>query len=40
MRKLHGIEANRKALEAMTQFGVDQKMVPRRFAVEELFEVR
>ena len=35
-----GIEANRKALEAMTQFGVDQKMVPRRFAVEELFEVR
>lgn len=35
-----GIEANRKALEAMTQFGVDQKMVPRRFTVEELFEVR
>jgi 4,5-dihydroxyphthalate decarboxylase len=35
-----GIEANRKALEAMTQFGVDQHMVPRRFTVEELFEVR
>jgi 4,5-dihydroxyphthalate decarboxylase len=34
-----GIEANRKALEAMTQFGVDQHMVPRRFSVEELFEV-
>jgi 4,5-dihydroxyphthalate decarboxylase len=35
-----GIDANRKALEAMTQFGVDQHMVPRRFTVEELFEVR
>ncbi len=32
-----GIEKNRKALEAMTQFAVDQKMVPRKFAVEELF---
>jgi 4,5-dihydroxyphthalate decarboxylase len=32
-----GIEPNRKALEAMTQFAVDQKMVPRRFSVEELF---
>src|SRR5262245_13329208 len=35
-----GIEPNRKALEAITQFGVDQHMVPRRFTVEELFEVR
>ena len=32
-----GIEPNRKALEAITQFAVDQKMVPRRFSVEELF---
>ena len=30
---------NRKALEAMTQFAVDQKMVPRRYATEELFTV-
>lgn len=34
-----GIEANRKALEAITQFAVEQKMVPRKFAVEELFTV-
>jgi 4,5-dihydroxyphthalate decarboxylase len=34
-----GIDANRKALEAMTQFAVDQRMVPRRFTVEELFTV-
>ncbi|MSP44728.1 MAG: ABC transporter substrate-binding protein [Xanthobacteraceae bacterium] len=32
-----GIEKNRKALEAITQFAFDQKMVPRRYAVEELF---
>jgi 4,5-dihydroxyphthalate decarboxylase len=32
-----GIEKNRKALEAITQFALDQKMVPRKFAVEELF---
>jgi 4,5-dihydroxyphthalate decarboxylase len=32
-----GIENNRKALEAITQFAVDQHMVPRRFSVEELF---
>jgi 4,5-dihydroxyphthalate decarboxylase len=32
-----GIEQNGKALEAVTQFAVDQKMVPRKFAVEELF---
>jgi len=32
-----GIENNRKALEAIAQFAVDQKMVPRKFSVEELF---
>ena len=32
-----GIEKNRKALEAITKFAFDQKMVPRRFSVEELF---
>ena len=32
-----GIETNRKALEAITQFAVDQRMVPRKFSVEELF---
>jgi len=32
-----GIEPNRQALEAMTQFAVDQKMVPRKYSVEELF---
>lgn len=34
-----GIEANRKALEAITRFAVDQKMVPRKYSVEELFAV-
>jgi 4,5-dihydroxyphthalate decarboxylase len=34
-----GIEQNRKALEAITEFAADQKMVPRKFTVEELFEV-
>ena len=32
-----GIEKNRKALEAITQFALDQKMVPRKYSVEELF---
>lgn len=32
-----GVEKNRKALEAITQFAVDQHMVPRKFAVDELF---
>jgi 4,5-dihydroxyphthalate decarboxylase len=32
-----GIEPNRKALEAITQFAFDQKMVPRKLTVEELF---
>ncbi len=34
-----GIEANRKTLETMTQFAIDQRMVPRRYTVEELFTV-
>jgi 4,5-dihydroxyphthalate decarboxylase len=33
-----GIEKNRKALEAITQFALGQKMVPRKFSVEELFQ--
>jgi 4,5-dihydroxyphthalate decarboxylase len=32
-----GIENNRRALEAITQFALDQKMVPRKYTVEELF---
>jgi 4,5-dihydroxyphthalate decarboxylase len=32
-----GIENNRKALEAITEFAFDQHMVPRKYAVEELF---
>jgi 4,5-dihydroxyphthalate decarboxylase len=32
-----GIAANRKTLDAMAQFAVDQRMVPRRFSAEELF---
>jgi 4,5-dihydroxyphthalate decarboxylase len=32
-----GIEANRKALQAITEFAAEQKMVPRKFSVEELF---
>ena len=32
-----GIEKNRKALEAITQFAFDQKMVTRKYTVEELF---
>jgi ABC-type nitrate/sulfonate/bicarbonate transport system substrate-binding protein len=34
-----GIEKNRKALEAITEFALNQKMVPRKFSVEELFAV-
>jgi 4,5-dihydroxyphthalate decarboxylase len=34
-----GIEANRKTLETMTQFALDQHMIARRFSVEELFVV-
>ena len=32
-----GIDKNRKALEAITEFAFDQKMVPRKFSVDELF---
>jgi 4,5-dihydroxyphthalate decarboxylase len=35
-----GIEKNRKALEAITQFAFDQKMVPRKSTVEDLFTPR
>jgi 4,5-dihydroxyphthalate decarboxylase len=34
-----GIEPNRKALEAITRFALNQKMVPRKYEVEELFAV-
>jgi len=34
-----GIEPNRKALETMTQFALDQHMIPRHYSVEELFTV-
>ena len=34
-----GIENNRKALETITQYAFDQKMIPRRYSVEELFAV-
>ena len=34
-----GIEPNRKALEAITRFAFDQKMVPRKYTVEDLFAV-
>jgi 4,5-dihydroxyphthalate decarboxylase len=34
----HGVEANRKALELMVQYSVEQEIIPRAFAVEELFE--
>jgi 4,5-dihydroxyphthalate decarboxylase len=33
----YGIEANRKALEAALQFNFDQKIIPRRVSVEEVF---
>ena len=32
-----GVEANRKALETIVQFAVDQQVIPRKFTVEELF---
>jgi 4,5-dihydroxyphthalate decarboxylase len=32
-----GIDKNRKALEAITQFAFEQHMVPRKYSVEELF---
>lgn len=33
-----GLEANRSALEAIIDICVDQKLIPRRFSVEELFD--
>jgi 4,5-dihydroxyphthalate decarboxylase len=32
-----GIDSNRKALEAITRFALDQQMVSQKFSVEELF---
>jgi 4,5-dihydroxyphthalate decarboxylase len=34
----YGIEANRKALELMVQYSVEQEIIPRAFTVDELFE--
>jgi 4,5-dihydroxyphthalate decarboxylase len=34
----YGVEANRKPLELMVQFSVEQQIIPRAFTVEELFE--
>lgn len=34
-----GVEPNRKALETITQFALNQHMIPRRYSVEELFTV-
>jgi 4,5-dihydroxyphthalate decarboxylase len=33
-----GVEANRPALEAIVDIAFDQKLIPRRFSVEELFD--
>jgi 4,5-dihydroxyphthalate decarboxylase len=34
----HGLEANRKPLELIAQYAAEQQIIPRAFAVEELFE--
>jgi 4,5-dihydroxyphthalate decarboxylase len=34
----YGLEANRKPLELMVQYSVEQEIIPRAFTVEELFE--
>ena len=34
----HGLEANRKPLELIVQYAAEQRIIPRAFAVEELFE--
>ena len=34
----YGLEANRKALEAFIEFNVDQKVIPNKVTVEEVFE--
>ena len=33
-----GVEANRKALELVVQYSVEQQIIPRAFTVEELFD--
>ena len=33
----YGVEANRKALEALVQMAVDQHVTPRKFGLDELF---
>jgi 4,5-dihydroxyphthalate decarboxylase len=34
----YGVEANRPSLEAIINFVFDQKLIPRRYSVEELFD--
>jgi len=34
----HGLEANRRNLEVAIECAYKQKMIPRRFTVDELFE--
>ena len=33
-----GVEANRKALELVVQYSVEQQIIPRAFTVDELFD--
>jgi hypothetical protein len=33
----YGVEANKKAIETMVQFAVEQKIISKSFSVEELF---
>jgi 4,5-dihydroxyphthalate decarboxylase len=33
-----GVEPNRRALETIIALSVDQKLIPRRFSVDELFD--
>jgi 4,5-dihydroxyphthalate decarboxylase len=34
----YGVEASRKALDLMVQYAVEQRIIPRAFTVDELFE--
>ena len=34
---LYGLEPNRKTLESFAQFNVDQKVIPRKVSLEEVF---
>jgi 4,5-dihydroxyphthalate decarboxylase len=34
----YGVEANRPSLEAIIDIAFDQKLIPRRYSVEELFD--